>query len=545
MEPTPTADKEGVIMARCRVLLIVAAVGLSVLLAACGSSAESDSSTGPVSTTFTYATFTQVMVGWDPSTSYSNEIIAMSNMYETLTRYDPAKEKAEPLLATSWKASSDARTWTFQLRPGVTFHSGRPMTAKAVKAAIERTIKLNQGASYIWAAVKSIDAPSPDTVVFNLKYAAPLDLSASADYAAYIYDTKASGSEPLEDWFAAAHDAGTGPYTVEAWNSGQETELSLKAFPKYWGGWDGTHYERVVYRVVPQDTTASQLLTAGEVSFVEQMTPSLWATMKQNPDIQTVNEPSWQNLLGFMNTQTGPLADLKVRQGVSYALDYAGIIAALKGATIPAIGVVPPGLWGHFDDLPVYTRDMAKATELLNAAGYGPGKKPMNLTMTITQGNPLEQTTATIMKANLAEANVTLRVKPLAWATQWAKARSANPSERQDILVMYWWPDYANPYSWFVNLFRTESKPYFNLSYYSNPKLDVTMDRAEKLAATDRAASTELYRDMQVTLLQDAPALNLFVQNNQYAYLRSVGNLVVNPAYPNVIFVYNLKPLPS
>src|SRR5581483_674562 len=49
-------------------------------------------------------------------------------------------------------------------------------------------------------------------------------------------------------------------------------------------------------------------------------------------------------------------------------------------------------------------------------------------------------------------------VRPLAWPAQWAKAKSSNPADRQDILLFYWWPDYADPYSWFINLFHTESK---------------------------------------------------------------------------------------
>ena len=162
-------------MARYRGLLVVAGVVMVLLLlAACGSSPQPGSSTGPISTTFTYDTYTQVMVGWDPSTAYSNEIIAMSNMYETLTRYNPATKAVDPLLATSWTSSSDARTWTFQLRPNVYFHTGRLMTAQAVKAAIERTIKLNQGAAYIWSAVSSIDTPS------QRHHRVPLEVRSSA-----------------------------------------------------------------------------------------------------------------------------------------------------------------------------------------------------------------------------------------------------------------------------------------------------------------------------------------------------------------------------
>jgi peptide/nickel transport system substrate-binding protein len=71
------------------------------------------------------------------------------------------------------------------------------------------------------------------------------------------------------------------------------------------------------------------------------------------------------------------------------------------------------------------------------------------------------------------------------------------------------------------------------------------MAKAERDAATNRAEAVSLYQQMQVTLLQDAPALFLYNNNAQYALLKSVGNLQVNPAYPNVVFVYDLKPLPS
>ena len=202
------------------------------------------------------------MVGWDPATGFSNEILAMSNMYETLTRYDSRTKKADPLLARSFRSSKGGTVWTFNLRRGVTFHSGRPMDAQAAKAAIMRTIKLKQGAAYVWDAVRRIDTPDRYTLVFRLKYAAPLDLNAAADYAAYIYDTRAAGGGDLAKWFAEGHDAGTGPYTVESWQRGQEVELRQRAYPDYWRGWSGAHYDRVEYWVVPTVTTQAQLIRA-------------------------------------------------------------------------------------------------------------------------------------------------------------------------------------------------------------------------------------------------------------------------------------------
>jgi peptide/nickel transport system substrate-binding protein len=526
-------------------VLLVAMV-LALVTAAChGTSTKPNgqgaSGSGTENATFTYSLDSQVMIGWDPASSYSNEIVAMQNMYETLTRYDSATKTVEPLLATSWTTSGDGRTWTFTLRQGVTFHTGRPMTSADVKASIERTMKLNQGAAYIWGAVKSIDTPDDQTVVFHLKYANPLDLVASADYAAYIYDTKAAGSQDLNKWFEQGHEAGTGPYELDQWNKGQETELRLKAYPDYWGGWDGAHYGNVVFQVTPQATTAAQQLQAGDVSVVERLTPQLWQSFQNKDGFQTSDSSSWQTLLAMLNTQSGPLADARVRQALAKGIDWSGMMTALHGAAQQISGIVPPGLWGHFDGMEL-TYDQQGALDLLKKAGYGPDGKPMQLSLTYVQGDADEELVASLMKSDLKKLNIDLSVRGLAWPSQWAQGKSSDPSKRQDIFLFYWWPDYADPYSWFINLFHTQSKPYFNLSYYSNPTLDKEMNEAEVKAASDRQAAVGIYQQMQQTLSQDVPALSIYTQVYQRAMQSSVQGFQENPAYPNVIFVYDLTP---
>jgi peptide/nickel transport system substrate-binding protein len=531
-------------MKRPGALLLASGSALALVLAACGSgSSPQHAGAHAANRTFTYDTFSQVMVdGWDPATEYSNGIIAMSNMYETLTRYDPATHRAGPLLATSWTSAANGLSWTFQLRHGVRFHTGRLLTAQAAKAAIERTIKLNGGAAYVWGAVRSIGTPGPYTLVFHLKYASPLDLQASADYSAYIYDTKAAGGGSLTKWLNAPHDAGTGPYTVQKWNKGQEFEVIQSAFPRYWGGWRGSHFKRVVFRVVPQDTTAAQLLRTGQVSFVEQMSPALWNSLRGSAGISLASAASWQNLLGQLNSRA---LSLRKRQAISYGINYKGIVAALQGAATLSSGIVPAGLLGHFSDLPNYSYDPAKAAQLLNQIGYGPGKKPLNLSLTYTQGDTNEQVVATLMKSSLAKLNIRLSVQSLAWPTQWGKAKSANAAQHQDIFFEYWWPDYADPYSWFVNLLASEKQPYFNLSYYSNPGLDKQIDKVESLVATNRTAGQQMYRSMQVTILHQAPIAFLYNVNYQYAMSSGFSGFRVNQAYPNVVFAYDLKPLGS
>jgi peptide/nickel transport system substrate-binding protein len=490
---------------------------------------------------FTYADNNEIMVGWDPATSYSNENIAMNNMYEQLVRYDSTTKKVVPLLAKSWKSEQGGKRWTFTLQSGVKFHTGNPLDAAAAKAAIERTIKLNQGAAYEWGAVKKISAPDAQTLVFDLKYAAPLDLIASSGYAAYVYDTKAAPKKQLAKWFAEGHDAGSGPYTVQQWNKGADVELRLSQFKDYWRGWSGPHYTSMVFRHVPRDTTAAQLLEAGDVTFVSRLQPQLWERVKSTRGVKGSSVPSFQNLLIMLNTASGPLEDVRVRKAVADAMDYDGLLSALKGAGDPAHGVIPDGLIGY-DDAIDESQDTSQAKALLAQAGYGPGKKPLTLQLTHAEGDEDQELAASILKSDLAPLNVKVDVRPMQWTSQWDKGKSADPSKRQDVFMFYWYPDYADPYSWFVNLFKSAKPPYFNLSYYDNPKVDKSIDALQEQTATDRTQADASYKQLQQTLIDDAVAPVLYVQKSLRSYRDDFSGYVDNPAYSNVVFAYDLKP---
>ena len=551
--------------ATSRIRVAALASVAALLFAACGSSGSTAAPSGaPASAsaapsaspaasvgagaTFTYGNHTQVVTDLDPATSYSNEVSAMHNIYETLTRYDAASKSLKPALATSWTSSADGTTWTFTLRPGVTFHTGRAMDAAAAKAAIERTMQINQGAGYIWGVVKSIDAPDPQTLVFNLSYPAPLDLIASANYAGYIYDTQAAGAGATDDalvaWFKAGKDAGTGPYAISTWKAGDEFELTLDQYDAYWGGWDGNHYTQVVFRVVPEVTTAAQLLQSGDLSYADRLTPQLVTSLKGDSNLQVVETPSFQNLVALLNTASGPLADPNVRMAVAKAFDANGIAAALAGSVVPAKGVIPEGLIGYSDTLTGTGLDLDGAAALLAKSGNGPGGKPLTITATIVAGDTDEQLVTTSLKSNLAKLNITLDVQALQWQAQWDKAKSSDVANRQDVFIMYWWPDYADPYSWFISLFHSEETPNFNLAYYSNTALDAEIDGIQALTATSRAQAAAQYVTMQQRLIDDAVVVVPYVQNYQRVLQASVGGFVDDPAYANVVFAYELTPGP-
>src|SRR5579863_10461369 len=100
------AHRAGLLAAGCALLLVV--------LAACGGSSQPTAKQSASNQVFTYDTTAPVMVdGWDPATEYSDGIIAMSEMYETLTHYNQATGAIQPELATSWAPADVGKTWTF------------------------------------------------------------------------------------------------------------------------------------------------------------------------------------------------------------------------------------------------------------------------------------------------------------------------------------------------------------------------------------------------------------------------------------------------
>ncbi|MEV5411251.1 ABC transporter substrate-binding protein [Thermopolyspora sp. NPDC052614] len=492
--------------------------------------------------TFVYLAHLDIVTDWDPATSYSNEIHALQNIYESLTLYNPVAKKAAPRLAIAWNSSSDGRTWTFRLRPGVRFHTGRPLDAAAVKSSIERTKSLKGDPSYIWESVDRIEAKDPTTVVFHLKYPAPLDLIASSSYAAYIYDTEAAGGGDLKKWFAAGHDAGSGPYTVDRWQKGKATELTLKAFDGYWGGWDGPRYRNVVFRVEPNLNAAWRQLLDGKATFVARLNPKLYRQAENTPGVRSLQVPSFQNMLVLFNTASGPMRDIRLRKAVQKAIDYDGVIRALRGAGEPASGLVPEGLIGYTPDRRPH-QDLAETVRLLTEAGYGPAGRPLRLTLTYAEGDNDERVLVTRLAETLRPLNVILDAQAMKWTAQWARGKSKDPTKRQDIFVMYWWPDYADAYSWYLNLFHSEDPPSFNLTYLNDKKTDEQIEALPNILATDRIAAQKAYARLQDRLIDDLAVVAVpWVVNYQRAYVGGVQGYADNPAYPNVVFVHNLEP---
>ncbi len=474
----------------------------------------------------------------NPATSFSNDLVIMSNCYEGLTFYNPPgnDEILSPKLATSWETNEDNTVWTFSLREGVKFHDGEPFNAEAVKAAIDNTIELGAGASYIWSSVESIEVLDEYTVQFTLGYPAPLDLVASAGYAAWIYSPKAY-AEKGADWFNEGNCAGTGPYVIDSYERGSRMVMTRNL--DYWGGWSEGQFDTAVFDIVEDPVVRQQMIESGTASFTYDVPPDNLAAIEAKDNVVVYNNPSFQNLLGLLNTQKPPLDNKLVRQALAYTFPYDQFIAGVMGERATrSYGPVPAGMWGHSKEINDYTYDLDKARELLAEAGHPDGG--FDLLYTYATGDLDEQQVGELWKAELAKIGINMELQAMSWEAQWDLGKS-DPQNAQDIFVLYWWPDYISPISFLYAMFHSEEETLFNLGYYNKPEFDEMIETADSISGSDRAKATEMFIQSQEMLLEDVPALFFYDLANTHVAQSDIKGFQDNPGYPHVVFLYELS----
>ena len=514
-------------------LLVVALLAVTLYAAGCGGE-DATTTTSADDGILRLASWMTVTT-WDPRASAADEPLFLANMYEPLL-YANAPGSAEPFspcLATSWAVSEDGMTWTFDLREGVTFHDGEPFDAKAVKYSIEATQELNLGGAYIWYPVEKITAVDDYTVEIKCSYPAALDRVATAMYGAWMFSPASKGKD--SDWWNAPNDAGTGPYKLVSYAPNEETVF--ERYADYWGGWTEGQPKKVVMRYVDESGTQRQMLEAGEVDFVDGLSRDAIPAMQSNPNVKILDVPSVQNELVMFNTRNKPLDDVKVRQALSYAVNYEDVLAvATNGFGKQARGPIPYTLYPHDPATPQYTYDPAKARQLLAEAGNAEG---LTLTMTYASDDAFGSKFAPVLKENFADVGVTLDLQPLLFEQQWQKAKGP-AAERQDLFELVWWPGFPDGYDSLYSLFHSEEEPLWNMAYWSNKEYDDLIDTAFSDEPLDPDKAQEGYSEAQRMVVDQALALYLFDQDSLYGALPTLklDEGALNPNYTTVLYFY-------
>lgn len=466
----------------------------------------------------------------DPHVSMDNQSWKVTYVaYDRLVRYKEGSTDIEGALAESWQVSEDGLQWTFRLRPGVKFQDGTPLDAHAVKFSFDRLKKIGQGPSDAFPTLKAVEVVDPLTVRFVLSEPFAPFLSTLATNGASIVNPKVMEHEKDGDMgqnYLAEHTMGSGPYKLAEWVKDQY--LKLEANPDWWGG--KPKFKTVIIKIVKEPAAQRLQLEKGDIDIAEGITIDQIAELRQNPDIAIVESPGLMVDYMYINTQRPALRDKRVRQAISYAIDYQGIIASVQqGYATQMRGPIPKGLWGHDETVMQYGYDPDRARSLLQEAGA----TGLRLELIYADRMPWWEQEAQIIQANLAEVGIQVQLTKLAWPT----LRERVDRGEFDLCLGIWSPDYADPYMFMNYWFDSDNWGLAgNRAFYKNDQVDRLLREAARL--TDRNERTKLYSEVQRIVMEDAPYVLLYQKNFVLPMRKTVRGFTYNPMLEGI---YNLE----
>ena len=482
------------------------------------------------------------IISLDPAEAF--EISAgemMGNGYDRLLRYDVNDpSKLLPDLAKGWSVSADGRTYSFELKPGLKFASGNPLTAEDVVFSLSRAVLLDKTPAFILTQF----GLSKDNVKDKLKQTGPLTLTLETDkpYAptlvyncltanvASVVDKKlVLSKEAVKDgvgdlgyaWLKTNY-AGSGPLKIREWRANEI--VALERNDNYWGV--KSKPARVIYRHIKESATQRLLLEKGDADIARNLTPQDLDALAANKDVKTTATPKGTVYYFGLNQKNSNLAKPEVREAFKWLVDYDAIGKTL----INNIGVVhqnflPLGLLGASKDKP-YKLDVAKAKALLAKAGLPNGFK---VTIDMRTVQPVQGITEAVQQT-LKLAGIEMEILPGDGKQTLTKYRART----HDIYVGQWAADYWDPHTNADTFARNpnnaddaKTKPLAWRNAWDIPELTKKADAAA--LERDGAKRARMYQEMQAEFRASSPFVMLYQQTEVAAYRANVEGLKIGP----------------
>ena len=476
-------------------------------------------------------------------------------VYERLIDFSPEGPELVPALATEVPSvenggiSEDGLTYTFKIRDGVKFHDGTDLTAEDVKFSWDRvmTMDLPEGnADILIDTIAETRVVDDQTFEVTLKQpnAAFLNGVVVAMVSSIVSQDAVEANGGVEagqpNTFFQTNMVGTGPYTLEAWNRGEN--LLLDIYEEYWG----TPANLDVRVITGADPDVRLLgLRAGEFDIIE-TTANMVADLEGAEGVTLFREGLLLEPLHIafnLNIPEGALPpedtipvdffhDPRIRQAFNHAFDY----QALLNGPLAGIGdfnthYIPQGIFGYDETAPKYTQqDPAKAEELFREAGVWDEGFTVSV---ISEEANLFTDIALILKDSLERLNPKFRVNVLAVAESvFDDAHAQNPFEYA------MWVKNADPAAdphAYMYTYEHPDGPWgevlgFRNGYQDPDKIAELIDAAA--VELDEEKRAEIYAELQ-RLLYDDPMWIIAAQEGAAMARREwLEGFVMNPLWP-------------
>lgn len=423
------------------------------------------------------------------SAYFSFEVL--ENVFDTLVEPD-ANLVMRPALAESWNVSPDQLTWTFHLRPGVTFHDGTPLTADDVVYTYRRIVDEELSNVDKLSAVTDVHATDPATVVIRLKHPTPNLLTNLGGFKGMAIVSRHN----VESGQIATHPIGTGPFAFESQKSGDS--ITLKSNPHYWDG--PPKVSGVVFRFIPEKSTALSALQAGEIDWTDSIPTQRVKQLADDDSIHLAVTPSNDYWYLALNQARKPWDEVRVRQAIAYAIDRDAIVAATSYGTAAKNQLAIPKGSFWYTEYSRYQYDIEQAKRLLAEASAG-SAAPKTMDMLVTNEYPETVTAAQIIADNLAPLGITVNIRTVDFAT-WLDEQN---SGHFDMLMMGWLGN-IDPDDFYYAQHHTDGTS--NAQKFSNPQVDRLLDAGR--VEINQDARADIYRKAATIIADECSYIYLY-----------------------------------
>ena len=425
------------------------------------------------------------------------------NLYEGLVK--PTSDGGFiPAVASDYIISDDAKTYTFTLRDGITFHDGTPVTIEDVKYSIDRYAEIQGESSAFSSLVDSVEEQDDKTLVVNLK----------ESYSEFLpMMTIAIIQQSNED--PAGNPIGTGPFKYVSYTPGQNLELE-----KYDGYWqEGVpSLDSVEFKFIADVDTAFVELQAGTIDILKYLTSAQAETLGDDYNIVQGS----MNLVHamYLNSAYEPLSKTEVRQALCYAVDRDAINNFIFGGKSHIIGShMIPAMSKYYEPEAetVYSYDPEKAKELLADAGYADG---FDLEITVPSSYSQHVDSAQIIADELSQVGINVTLNQVEWST-WLQDVYKGGNFQATVIGF---DGTLAPSDWLKKYVTDDAK---NFMHYSNTEYDDVFNTA--YTTVDDDVKVENYKKAQMILAEDAAAVYIEDPANLVAVSKKFGGYTFYP----------------
>jgi peptide/nickel transport system substrate-binding protein len=426
--------------------------------------------------------------GLDPTVAAAAAIgeVVHYNIFEGLTKIE-MNGRVVPLLADSWAATPDGKTYTFKLKKGVRFSDGQPCDAAAVKFSFDRARaegSTNKAKRAFFDNITRVVAEDPHTVILVLNNAdATLPFRLGENTAVILHPATAAR--------AAAQPVGTGPFVLESWTKG--SAVVLKKNPAFRNA-AAVKLNRATIRFINDPAAQVAALLAGDIDGMPRF-GALQALAQFRRDARFTVEQGATAGKGILalNHRKKPLDDVRVRRALAHAIDRKAFIeGAQEGLGVPIGSHFAPTDAGYVDLTGAAPFDPDRSRALLREAGVA---TPLAPTLSLPPPQYARRG-GEIVAAMLARVGVNAKIENLEWAAWLAGPFRGNFDLT---LINHVEPlDYATAYA--------DPKYYYG---YDSPRFRKLV--ADLGATTNARERERLWREVQTHLATDQA--NVFIWN--------------------------------